>query len=285
MLPPGGPGTPARHGPAGGAVQESPLQHERLQPLGTHLEADEEERRLEPAVKLILGPHLAEPFNLLEVMGGTRVAVVFHIAGDAHNGHGAVENGPLVNGTFPTGRARGPKADFPVRSPAAVVHPPVDVARQSVNFADPPGAIGRPEGPDTTRRMASADAAVNASSASRLRIQSPVAAALAWFFVADHPAHSQSMTRAPRAFAMSTVPSTLPESNTTTSSANPSTESSRRGRLCASSRVITTTLSRGRWEGSIGFGVGSNAFVSPPGLVRNGHAVLKTWRPPGLWRR
>ena len=146
MLPPGGPRTPARHGPSGGAVQESPLQNERFQPLGTDLQADEEEWRLEAAVKLILCPHLAEPLNLLKVVGGARIAVVLHISGDANDGHGAVEDGPLVDGALPMGRARGPEAEFPIRSPATVGHPPVDVARQAVNFSDPPGAIGRLEG-------------------------------------------------------------------------------------------------------------------------------------------
>ena len=94
-------------------------------------------------------------------------------------------------------------------------------------------------------RMAWRHLASGTSSASRLRIQSPVASELALFFVVDHPSHGQSTTRAPAAAANEGVPSVLPESKTTTSSARWATDFNSLGRLSASLRVMTTTLREG----------------------------------------
>lgn len=93
--------------------------------------------------------------------------------------------------------------------------------------------------------MDAADSGVKASSASKLKVQRPRASRLALFLVLDHPSQAHWNTRAPASRAHSTVPSVLPESKMTTSSATPFRDASNRGRLLASLHEMTTTLRSG----------------------------------------
>ena len=92
------------------------------------------------------------------------------------------------------------------------------------------------------------------SSASRERIQSPVAASRARFFWGPNPGQSGvTITFAPKSLAISAVPSVLPESTTIHSSAK-------------------ATLSRQAWMWVASFFVmmTTDSFISWPGRVETG---------------
>ena len=67
---------------------------------------------MQARLKSILGPHLAEPLNLIEVVGGARIAVVLHVSGDALDGHRAVEDHGFVDGPSQWAAPAGQRRSF-----------------------------------------------------------------------------------------------------------------------------------------------------------------------------
>src|SRR6185312_10035339 len=93
----------------------------------------------------------------------------------------------------------------------------------------------------TMAAMLAASSGLTSSSASRERIQSPVALARAEFFCGANPFHGSTKTFAPLACERATVASVLPESTTITSSAIPLTLCKVRTMLASSFKVMMQT--------------------------------------------
>ena len=142
VLPPGGPGAAPGDDPAGTAVEDPQLDHERLRPLGHHLEASQEPGGAPSLGMAVLCPDPAEPLDLGEVAGGIRIAVVFDHTVHPHHLHISFEFDPLVDGALPTARSGRPEPHLAVGVPSAVPHPAPAVVRQPVDLPHTPRPCG-----------------------------------------------------------------------------------------------------------------------------------------------
>lgn len=127
-----------------------------------------------------------------------------------------------------------------------------------------------------------ANSSLISSSASRLKIHSPVALSIAEFFWAANPFHSSTKTFAPSDFAISTVRSVEPESTTMTSPLPSATSgctlASVRPMLVSSLKVMMTT------ESCMGSRATANPRLShrPLGLSPSGLSLTRGARFPRL---